>query len=180
MADKKRTIFQDLNSALFYGFDKNVQQQQKTVHSYTIKNDKPFTIIMIDVDNFKNYNDNYGHGRGDICLFQIATALKKVLDPESDSFVARYGGEEFVIVLPEMGSIEVYDLAQNLCQTIMELGIMHEFSNEASIVTISVGVASIINSNDATGVSYLDLLQRADEALYKAKTTGRNKVVIYQ
>jgi len=131
------------------------------------------SVIMMDIDNFKQFNDNYGHTNGDECLKQVAGAIKKMLHRPSD-FLARYGGEEFVALLPGTDLQGAMHVAENFRQAVIDLNIVHEYSEIASYVTISSGVAAVgpqKNDQDPT-----ILVQKADEMLYKSKQEGRNRI----
>lgn len=142
-----------------------------------IKRDKKsLAVLMIDIDFFKPYNDNYGHGQGDETLRKVAKALEKTIKRASD-FVARYGGEEFVILLKDIKKDGVEAVANNLLNAIRELKITHEFSKIENYVTISIG-ASFYNSN--SDVTKLELLLKADETLYNVKNSGRNNFAILE
>lgn len=132
------------------------------------------SLIMIDVDFFKAFNDNYGHGLGDESLVQIARAMCGAIKRPND-LLARYGGEEFAVILPDTPTDGAYQVAQDLQQAVNELQIKHDYSAVSDHVTISVGVASNEFSNE-TQVECL--LKRADTALYKAKRAGRNRIVV--
>lgn len=142
-----------------------------------IKRDKKsLAVLMIDIDFFKPYNDNYGHGQGDETLRKVAKALEKTIKRPSD-FVARYGGEEFVILLKDINKDGVEAVANNLLNAIRELKITHEFSKIENYVTISIG-ASFYNSN--SDVTKLELLLKADETLYNVKNSSRNNFAILE
>ncbi|MDY0191502.1 MAG: diguanylate cyclase [Desulfuromonas sp.] len=130
------------------------------------------SLLMIDIDYFKPYNDKYGHLAGDDALVQVATTLKQSLLRPRD-FVARYGGEEFVCLLPETTMSAAIKLAERLRQKIEDLQYIHEFSPAAAVVTISVGIATTIPESSQAKE---DLLDQADKALYKAKKDGRNQI----
>lgn len=132
------------------------------------------SLILIDIDFFKPYNDNYGHLAGDGCLRQVAAALNEVVHRPAD-LVARYGGEEFVVVLPSTNVDGAVKLAEKLCKKIRSLKIPHEFSEASEHLTISMGITSKIACE---GSSPTDLIALADEALYQAKETGRDRYVI--
>ena len=132
----------------------------------------PLSVIFVDVDHFKKYNDHYGHQMGDDALRQVATAMKKAAGRPTD-MVARYGGEEFVVLLPETNAQGAYIVAKEINQAIRNLRIEHVKSQEHAILTISVGVATYhpgCKSNSD------ELLKLADECLYRAKMKGRNRV----
>lgn len=142
-----------------------------------IKRDKKsLAVLMIDIDFFKPYNDNYGHGQGDETLRKVAKALEKTIKRASD-FVARYGGEEFVILLKDINKDGVEAVANNLLNAVRELKITHEFSKIENYVTVSIG-ASFYNSN--SDVTKLELLLKADETLYSVKNSGRNNFAILE
>lgn len=142
-----------------------------------IKRDKKsLAVLMIDIDFFKPYNDNYGHGQGDETLRKVAKALEKTIKRASD-FVARYGGEEFVILLKDINKDGVEAVANNLLNAIRELKITHEFSKIEKYVTVSIGASFYNSSSDITK---LELLLKADEALYNVKNSGRNNFAILE
>jgi len=134
----------------------------------------PVTVLMIDVDYFKKYNDSLGHLEGDRALIAIAKCLKNNVKRETD-FVARFGGEEFVCVLPFIEKDEALEFAKTLVQNVEDMEIPHPMSLHSKFLTISVGMASTVpNDND----SHAKLLDEADKALYSAKESGRNRVVM--
>ena len=142
-----------------------------------IKRDKKsLAVLMIDIDFFKPYNDNYGHGQGDETLRKVAKALEKTIKRPTD-FVARYGGEEFVILLKDINKDGVEAVANNLLNAIRELKITHEFSKIENYVTVSIGVSYYNSSSDITK---LELLLKADETLYNVKNSGRNNFAILE
>jgi len=132
------------------------------------------SLILIDIDYFKPYNDNYGHQQGDDTLKTVAKALNEGINRPAD-LLARYGGEEFVIVLPETTLAGATQLAENLTEQVRKLQILHEHSKTADIVTVSIGVACC--EPDKRYNSVETLLEAADKALYEAKGQGRNQVV---
>jgi diguanylate cyclase (GGDEF)-like protein len=130
-------------------------------------------VLMCDVDYFKDYNDHYGHGKGDDCLIKIASALQSTLKRPSD-IVARYGGEEFVILLKEIDEEGAKNVARHLVESISALHLTHEYSSIADEVTISVGLAFKTTEDTPE-----QTLEKADEALYRAKESGRNRYVSF-
>ncbi len=133
----------------------------------------PLTLVMMDVDHFKQYNDNYGHGAGDDCLRRVAQALDSVVQRSAD-LVARYGGEEFAAILPATDAEDGLQVGERFRQTVDALSLEHGYSATSGNVTISVGVATRIPNLLGEPTT---LLQEADRMLYAAKDKGRNCVV---
>ena len=136
----------------------------------------PLAVLMIDLDRFKLYNDAYGHLQGDDVLRLVAQTLYHALHRPGD-LVARWGGEEFVVLLPQTDLEGAVTVAERLRKAVWELEIPHESSPVAKVLTVSIGVAA---SKAGQPWSYDMLLQWADEAVYRAKAEGRNKVVPYK
>jgi diguanylate cyclase (GGDEF)-like protein/PAS domain S-box-containing protein len=132
------------------------------------------SLIILDVDHFKKYNDHYGHIAGDDCLRQIALALKTVVERAPD-IVARYGGEEFVVILPDTHHRGAAVLAERIREAVLRLALPHVQSETATCVTISLGVAS---AADHLLTDEAELVALADQALYLAKTNGRNRIEV--
>lgn len=132
----------------------------------------PLALVMIDIDHFKQFNDTYGHQAGDSALQAIAKVLKDDMGRPHD-LIARYGGEEFVCVLPGTDLAGAQIMAEQLRHAVQALGIIHSASSSASVVTISLGLALIIPTDELTPDR---LLAAADAQLYKAKHSGRNRV----
>jgi len=134
----------------------------------------PLAVLMVDIDNFKLYNDCYGHLTGDDCLWQVAQTLKCTLSRPGD-FLARFGGEEFMVILPNTNLSEAVFVANALRKGVQNLQIEHKKSTVAPIVTVSIGAAAGIPD---PGKSNLDkLVAETDKNLYRAKNSGRNRVV---
>ncbi len=134
---------------------------------------RPLSLIMADVDCFKDYNDNYGHGAGDECLRQVSKVLRDNARRPGD-LVARYGGEEFLICLPETDLPQAQAVAETIRAQISDLAIKHGHSPVSKVLTLSLGVASVTPSE---GVQPVQLVERADKAMYEAKQKGRNCVM---
>ena len=154
---------------------RDMDQKLKEMISVHGRHAVPLTVILLDVDFFKPYNDNYGHIEGDKCLIQIASALDELF-VRNGEVVGRYGGEEFLVLL---GHNDVYQAeihAQRIIECLAELQIKHEYTSVAKYVTVSQGVACIKPSGHET---IEQLYHMADLALYQAKRQGRNRYVIY-
>lgn len=136
------------------------------------RTDTPLSILMIDIDYFKGYNDHYGHGAGDAALRAVASALIAGVKRPGD-LLARYGGEEFVAILPGIAGIAAIQVAAKLLENVANLGIPHAHSATAPHVTISVGCAT--RASDFSSDTPQTLLDAADRMLYKAKKEGRNR-----
>jgi len=137
-----------------------------------VRSSSPLSLILLDIDFFKQFNDHYGHSAGDECLVLIARALGSSIKRSSD-LVSRYGGEEFAVVLPETGYSGAQAVAEEIRKAIQELAITHEYSEIASHVTVSVGIASSVPCQKKM---QSDLLDAADKQLYAAKGEGRNRI----
>lgn len=132
------------------------------------------SLLMLDIDLFKKFNDRYGHQRGDDALRAVAQALQTAL-PRRGDFVARYGGEEFVAILPETDSAGARRAAERIRSAVMGLGVEHAASS-VGVLTISIGVATAIPGHQMESLD--TLLRRADDALYEAKAHGGNAVTL--
>jgi diguanylate cyclase (GGDEF)-like protein len=148
-------------------FDEVLQSEARRLS----RSGKPLALIILDIDFFKPFNDNYGHGKGDECLIKVATALQQVVHRPGD-LLARYGGEEFAAVLPETDIEGAAKIAEAMRQAVENLRYPHEYSAIADHVTVSVGyVAGEVKENKPEA-----LLEQADQALYRAKDMGRNRI----
>ena len=133
----------------------------------------PLSLILLDVDHFKLFNDHYGHVAGDDCLRQIGAELNQIVRHPPD-LAARYGGEEFAVLLPETDLAGAKLLAERLRSRIETLRIPHDLSNTHPYVTISLGVATVTTNDVPTAE---DITRLADQALYQAKALGRNRIL---
>ena len=136
------------------------------------RNQSELSLIMIDIDFFKKYNDHYGHQQGDDCLRQVAQALNTVTHRSID-LVARYGGEEFIILIPETGAEHVIKIAERCRRAVMHLQIPHVGSDICNVITISAGVCNVIPAANTPPSS---LVVAVDNFLYVAKGNGRNRI----
>ena len=142
--------------------------------NYSTRMRSNLSLIMVDIDFFKQYNDNYGHPKGDECLRKIATILDSAVTRKTD-LVARYGGEEFVILLHDTNSEEATKIAERCRRLVSESNITHNYSKVADHITVSLGVSTITPSPE---VEPAMLVKTADTLLYKAKDNGRNRVEV--
>jgi len=129
------------------------------------------SVMMLDIDYFKKYNDTYGHSEGDTCLREVAQAISKTLF-RPDDFVVRYGGEEFCVILPFTDDGGARYMADNILNSVRGLNITHEQNEAASHVTISIGLTTVSGEHPMDGE---DFIKRADQALYLSKQNGRNR-----
>ncbi len=129
------------------------------------------SLVLLDIDHFKRYNDAYGHQAGDACLIEVAGVLKAHARRSGDCAV-RYGGEEYALILPELSSVQAGEIAERIRQAVVELALPHSGSG-LGVVSVSIGVAARVPGDTARPE---DLLRLADEALYAAKREGRNRV----
>jgi diguanylate cyclase (GGDEF)-like protein len=146
----------------------------QALHEHT-----PVGLLMLDIDNFKKYNDHYGHQAGDDCLRQVArgiescVALANTQKLTCGAFAARYGGEEFAVVAPGIAVKSLATLAQGIVKTVSHLALTHEKNESWGIVTISVGAAM----QEQPAGELVSLFRQADKRLYQAKQQGRNRAV---
>ncbi|MBF0264169.1 MAG: diguanylate cyclase [Gammaproteobacteria bacterium] len=154
---------------------------RRMYESYLIKcvllakrNAQPLSMMIIDIDYFKAYNDHYGHDAGDITLKKVAQTIKQST-PRKTDMVARYGGEEFIVLMPSTDEQGAFILAENIRKKIQFVSINHNYSKVAKMVTVSIGISSL--HGDA--VNEKDLFKQADIALYTVKETGRNNSKVY-
>jgi diguanylate cyclase (GGDEF)-like protein/PAS domain S-box-containing protein len=129
----------------------------------------PLALLIVDIDNFKLFNDSYGHAAGDDCIMRIAAAIRATLARPAD-FCARFGGEEFAVLLPDASNLNAFLMAQRLCEAVRACAIPHAGS-EFGVVTVSVGFAALYPMGEDDGI----LFDAADAALYRAKQAGRNR-----
>ena len=132
-----------------------------------------FSLIFVDIDFFKSYNDHYGHAQGDVCLKMVARVISRSIK-RSEDLAARYGGEEFACILPETPNTGALAVAKSILENMRSLCIPHAGSSIADYVTVSIGLVTTVNTAD---VQALELLEAADRALYRAKETGRNCII---
>jgi two-component system, cell cycle response regulator len=152
-------------------FDEYLEKEWKRAQ----RDQAPFSIVMIDLDFFKTYNDTYGHQKGDSCLKEVATTIDEAMKRPAD-MAARYGGEEFALVLPETNSGGAVSLAEGIRKSIYDLNLKHKNSSCESRVTVSMGVATMKVDKES---EFSKLISKADKALYAAKDSGRNRLSVF-
>lgn len=153
-------------------FDKTLKKELKR----SKREKKPLALIMIDIDNFKAYNDTYGHQQGDECLKQVASVLTENTKRASD-FAARYGGEEFAVILPHTDKKGAVKIAEDIRKGIMGLRLEHKNSVTSNYVTVSLGVSSICPEKEIDQQLINSFIDSSDQALYQAKENGKNQTV---
>lgn len=136
------------------------------------RNNQPLSLIMIDIDYFKQYNDCYGHIQGDDCLKRVGKVLGSAATRSRD-FFARYGGEEFVLVLPETDAESANTVAERCRSLIFKEQISHENSPVSQLLTVSLGVGTITPSHEDEPIEFIEAV---DKLLYQAKLNGRNRI----
>ena len=136
------------------------------------RNHSCLSLVLLDIDYFKSFNDNYGHTAGDDCIKEVAGALEAVVSRPGD-FVARYGGEEFAIILPETDITGALHMAEKARQSVARLMIPHAFSDVSDYISISAGVGATTPGKE---IRAIELIGKADAALYQAKADGRDRV----
>ena len=151
-------------------FDERFEQLDKEC----VRDKTSLCVMMLDIDYFKPYNDSYGHAKGDAALKKVASVLFKSLKRPSD-FVARYGGEEFVILLKDVQKEDVAFVAKSLIEAVQALNIEHNNSTIEKYITISIGI-SFKESHE--NILKEEVLKMADDALYRAKESGRNRYIL--
>ncbi|SHO47365.1 sensor domain-containing diguanylate cyclase [Desulfopila aestuarii] len=144
------------------------------LHEYNLaaRSDFPLSLIILDIDFFKKYNDRYGHLAGDDCLKEVARTLSESLHRTSD-FAARYGGEEFIAILSNSSHNSACEIAERIRTNIEQLNIPHEGSTVAPVVTVSLGICTLTNCQKTPLRQFITL---ADQSLYRAKEKGRNRI----
>lgn len=159
-------------------FDVAIEREMRRA----MRNSSPLSLLMIDIDHFKDYNDHYGHQQGDECLIQVAGELAAMLQRPTD-LLARYGGEEFAAILPDTDAAQALQMAEAMRQRAAELRIPHEKTgNDVKHITVSIGIATQHTQHTQQQphqpLDIAALIGAADRALYLAKRSGRNRVTV--
>ena len=153
-------------------FDEVIEREMRRAK----RKNNNISLIMADIDNFKAYNDNYGHQAGDECLKKVAKVIESSANRPAD-LAARYGGEEFAVILPDTENEGAIKVAEKIRKNLISLKIEHEKSDVADFVTLSLGVNSSKITEEVDENKIEEFIERADKALYEAKENGRNMVV---
>jgi len=171
---KKALIYKSQHDALTGIYNRRAfDEQLSRFWDEALDKEQSISLLLIDVDSFKLFNDHYGHLEGDKCLQQVATVLDR---KASHPFIAaRYGGEEFAIILPDKGEKEAFQIAEEIRKAVLKLSIPHRSHKPLQILSISLGVASIIPEENESEERLIEL---ADQALYQSKDNGRNRVTV--
>lgn len=151
-------------------FDEQYQREWRRCQ----RNQRSLSLMLIDVDHFKLYNDHYGHQAGDEALQRFGNLLNQTIQRSSD-LAARYGGEEFVVLLSETDTEHAFVVARKIHHALADMAMPHQVSPTAKTITVSIGLASLVPDG---GLAPDSLLERADQALYRAKHSGRNRTEI--
>jgi hemerythrin len=174
-ANRQLEIFSRTDGLLQIANRQYFDEHLQAACARSFRSEQPMGLLMIDVDDFKRYNDRLGHQAGDACLQALARAISHVMQRTTD-VVARYGGEELAVILPDTDEAGTIEVAQRVVAAVAALAIPHPTSTTAPHVTVSVGcVSRIAESHDASQA----LLADADAALYRAKAAGRNRWVMH-
>lgn len=155
-------------------FDASLKQEWRRA----MRDRTPVSLILGDVDFFKDYNDAHGHLQGDQCLIAVAAVLQRQIQRPAD-LAARFGGEEFAVILADTDAEGAEHVAQSLRRAVMDLHLEHGQSEASPFVTMSFGVASMIPQPEDGDEGMAELLRRADRTMYQAKRSGRNRVVAW-
>lgn len=174
LANEKLNRLVDIDPLTQIGNRRSFHKRMENTHLLSIRHNHAYSILICDVDNFKIYNDTYGHQKGDYVLISITNKIKASLRKSDEVF--RWGGEEFVVILPEQDIHSSLKVAENLRAGVQSLGI-ELAGSEWKVVTVSMGVACNDSDNDnVKTISWEKVLKKADDALYRAKSEGRNRV----
>lgn len=149
-----------------------LNEQIKVLMSICRRNELPLSVLVIDIDYFKNYNDRYGHIQGDRCLVRVSEAINKSVLRDSDN-VFRFGGEEFVVLLHNVKSDDAMMVGQRVVDNVYDAQIPHTGSKVSGYITVSIGLFTYDGKKEMTTNS---VIRMADEALYMAKNEGRNRI----
>lgn len=172
--NNKQLIISNNTDFLTQISSRNFYEQRLSENIATAKrNDTCLALLMIDIDDFKVYNDTYGHDKGDITLCNVAKSIDRSLNRDTD-LVSRYGGEEFIVLLPSTDAASALTIAEKIRNNIELLEIMHTKSH-AGIVTVSIGIEAM----ESDKLNKKDIFKHSDIALYLAKQSGKNRSCLF-
>ncbi|MBI5666181.1 MAG: GGDEF domain-containing protein [Nitrospirae bacterium] len=171
-ANKKLNVLVDIDPLTQIANRRSFQNRIENIHLLTLRYNHPYSIIICDIDNFKLYNDTYGHQQGDYVLISVANAMKSSIRRTDEIF--RWGGEEFIVILPEQSHADALKVAENLRSSVHKLGVKHQ-KTDLQVVTVSCGVASFYPWK-TKDIGWENVVKQADDALYKAKLGKKNCV----
>lgn len=149
-----------------------LDREIERVHRLSLRDGKPYSLLMMDLDNFKKFNDTFGHPAGDALLLRICDAIRNNI--RKTDFLGRYGGEEFVLIMPETGLGRALEKARELCAVVAALGAPHP-GNPHGVATVSIGVGAY---DPAAPLAVARIVDAADKGLYAAKKNGRNRAEV--
>lgn len=170
--NEKLNVLIDTDHLTGVGNRRSFQKRMESIHQLSLRYNHSYSIIICDVDNFKSYNDTYGHQKGDEALVLISDVMKASIRRTDEIF--RWGGEEFIIILPEQNLFTALRVAENLRLPVESLAISHMVAS-SKMLTISVGVACNVAEN-VKYISWESVIKQADDELYRAKSAGKNRV----
>jgi len=175
VANKKLEALSNIDPLTQVVNRRGLEQMLDSVWQINARQDSELSILMFDIDFFKDYNDHYGHPKGDDCLKRVASVLSHTINRPSD-FVARYGGEEFIAILPFTPTSGAYAKAEEIIFDLKQAQLIHEYSSVSKFVSGSIG----ISSTRFNALNYSELIEQADTALYQAKAIGRQQVISFE
>lgn len=171
LAEKKLTYYSRTDELTDILNRRGFEAEYELEWARAVRYNRYISILMIDIDDFKIFNDTYGHLEGDVCLREVANTIKASLQRTAD-IVSRFGGEEFVVVLPETDSKGAKIVAEEIRKNIENLKIKNKKSNVLEFITVSIGITTSLPTRE---LDRTDLIDEADRGLYSAKNSGKNK-----
>ncbi len=172
-ANEKLNTLVDIDPLTQIGNRRSFQKRIENTHLLSFRYNHPYSIVICDIDNFKLYNDTYGHPEGDKVLISVAKTMNQSIRETDELF--RWGGEEFIVILPKQNHADALKVAENLRKSIVGLGIKHK-KGDIKAVTISLGVATHYPRDRKEDVKWENVVKQSDDALYKAKAGKKNCV----
>jgi diguanylate cyclase (GGDEF)-like protein len=171
-ANRKLNVLVDIDPLTQIANRRSFQKRIENIHLLALRYNHPYSIIIYDIDNFKLYNDTYGHQQGDYALISVSKAMKSSIRRSDEIF--RWGGEEFIVILPEQNHPDALKIAEHLRASVQDLSIKHKKS-DLQMVTVSCGVATFYPWK-TKDIGWEYVIKQADDALFKAKAGEKNSV----